>query len=225
MLLFPEQDRLANAHGGWNWFDTRSRRAQSEAASIVAAVDQVGALHGADMARVAIAGLSAGAGMASLVALNHPTRFKAVGMHSGVAPGAAHSTATALSAMHGRRRPGPWPAESSSLLPPLLVIQGLADRVVAPSNGLAAAQVWAEALGAKVVATRAVQRGTRHAADVTDFRRSGRTLVTLCEVRGLGHAWSGGAAGQPYSDPAGPDAGRMLWAFAKRCFAQSAAKQ
>jgi poly(hydroxyalkanoate) depolymerase family esterase len=223
MLLFPEQDRLANAHGCWNWFDTRTRRAQSEAASIVAAVDQVCLRYGADPVRVAIAGLSAGAGMASFTALQHPGRFKAVAMHSGVAPGAAHSTATARRARRGRRRPGPWP--DGGLLPPLLVIQGSADHVVAPSNGLAAAQAWAEALGATAGAPRTVQRGQRRAMDVTDFKRSGRALVTLCEVRGLGHAWSGGAAGQPYSDPSGPDAGRMLWAFASRCFAQSAAKQ
>lgn len=144
-------------------------------------------------------------------------------MHSGVAPGAAHSTstATALGAMGGRRRPGPWPATPH--LPPLLVIQGLADHVVAPSNGRAAAQAWAEALGAAEAPARSVQRGSRHPMSVTDFRRAGRTRVTLCEVRGLGHAWSGGAAGQPYSNPAGPDAGPMLWAFAARQFAFSAA--
>jgi poly(3-hydroxybutyrate) depolymerase len=43
--------------------------------------------------------------------------------------------------------------------------------------------------------------------------------VTHCEVVGLGHAWSGGAARQPYSDPKGPDASRMIWAFLARQFA------
>jgi poly(3-hydroxybutyrate) depolymerase len=43
-------------------------------------------------------------------------------------------------------------------------------------------------------------------------------------VQGLGHAWSGGAAGQPYSDPRGPDASRMIWAFAARAFAQAQAE-
>jgi poly(3-hydroxybutyrate) depolymerase len=37
-------------------------------------------------------------------------------------------------------------------------------------------------------------------------------------VAGLGHAWSGGAAGQPFSDAQGPDASRMAWAFAARQF-------
>ena len=226
MLLFPDQDRLANAQGCWNWFDTRSGRAQAEAAMIVAAVDQACALHGADPARVAVAGLSAGAGMAALLALRYPERFCAVAMHSGIAPGTAHSTATALSAMQGRRHATALPATPD--LPPLLVIQGTADHVVNRANGRAAAELWAAAVGAMPSAPRTVQRGARHPMQVTDYRRGRATLVSLCEVEGLGHAWSGGAASQPYGDARGPDASRLVWAFAARAFArvrQSAAKQ
>ena len=43
--------------------------------------------------------------------------------------------------------------------------------------------------------------------------------ATLVEVEGLGHAWSGGASGQPFSDASGPDASRMAWAFAAKQFA------
>jgi poly(3-hydroxybutyrate) depolymerase len=67
VVLYPEQDRLANAHGCWNWFDTASGRAQSEAALIMNAIDQVCLLHPVDQGRVAIAGLSAGASMADVV--------------------------------------------------------------------------------------------------------------------------------------------------------------
>ncbi len=224
LVLCPEQERLANAQGCWNWFDTRAGRAMAEAASIVAAIDQVCARHGADPARVVVAGLSAGASMAALLALHYPQRVRAVAMHSGVAPGAAHSAATALSAMQGRRRPAPLPADAPAL-PPLLVIQGSADPIVNQRNGRAAAQWWADAAGAAEAAPRTVQRGARHAATVTDFKSGSRLAATLCEVAGLGHAWSGGAATQPYGDPKGPDAARMIWAFAARCFRQSAAKQ
>ena len=228
LLLLPEQDRLANAHGCWNWFETRSGRAVAEASIILGAIDQACTLHGADPARVAIAGFSAGASMAAFVALHHPERFAAVAMHSGVAPGAAHSTATALSAMQGRRAPGALAVSAS--LPPLLVIQGRDDRVVRASNGHAAAQQWADAAGAQPHALRIVQRGARHAMSVTDYKLRGRVVATLCDIARLGHAWSGGAAREPYGDPKGPDASRMIWAFAARQFkragfVQSAAKQ
>ena len=222
-VLWPEQEKLANSQGCWNWFDTRTGRAFKEAASIVAAIDQVCALHGADPARVAVAGLSAGASLAALLAIRYPERFKAVAMHSGIAPGAAQSTATALAAMQGRRAPAALPVTlagggDAPGLPPLLVIHGSADPIVRPSNGRAAAQVWADASGAVASATRTVQRGQRYPVAVTDFKCKGRVVASLCEVAGLGHAWSGAAAGRPYGDAKGPDASRMVWAFALRQF-------
>lgn len=215
LVLYPEQDRLANAQGCWNWFDTRTGRAAAEAATVLAAVDQVCTLYGADPARVAVAGLSAGASLAALLAATHPSRFVAVAMAAGVGPGAAHSTATGLSAMRGRRPPH---LEGVGPLPPLLVLHGSADAVVAPSNAISTAEVWATALGALPGLPRDMQRGRRRAMRVTDFKRNGRTLVTLCEIAGLGHAWSGGAPKLLFSDPDGPDATRMTWAFAAAQF-------
>ncbi|MDE2297770.1 MAG: PHB depolymerase family esterase [Burkholderiales bacterium] len=222
-VLYPEQDRLANAQGCWNWYGTRSGRALGEAASIVTAIDQVCRSHGADPARVAVAGLSAGASMAALLALHHPQRFSAVAMHSGIAPSTAHSPATAIGAMQGRRRPDALPVAAAGAdplppLPPLLVIQGSADPIVRAGNGRAAAQQWADAAGAQAGTARTVQRGQRYPMTVTDFKRGGRIAARLCEVSGLGHAWSGGAPGQPYSDPKGPDASRLIWAFVLRQF-------
>lgn len=221
LVLYPEQDRLANPQGCWNWFDTDSGRAQAEAALIMKAVDQVGLLQPVDLARVAVVGLSAGASMAALLATWHPARFKAVVMHSGVPPGTAHSTLSALGAMRGRRPTAALPAsagDATSVLPPLLVIHGSADAVVSPHNALAAAQAWADAAGASARAARTVQRGRRHAALVTDFKRGARLAATVVAVDRLGHAWSGGLAGQPFSDAQGPDASRLAWAFAARQF-------
>ena len=221
LVLYPEQDRLANGQGCWNWYDTASGRAYGEAALIMKAIDQVCLLYPVDRARVAIAGLSAGASMAALLVTRHPERFKAVVMHSGIAPGTAHSTLSALGAMRGRRETQPLVATPDSMAahwPPLLVIHGEADSVVSPQNGQAAVQVWADAAQATAAQARRVQRGKRHAMSVTDFQRRGDTVATLVSVAGLGHAWSGGAASQPFSDGQGPDASRMIWAFAARQF-------
>jgi poly(hydroxyalkanoate) depolymerase family esterase len=220
LVLYLEQSRLANAHACWNWFDTDSGRAYGEAGLIMKAIDQAGLLYAVDRGRVAVVGLSAGASMAALLATRHPDRFKAVVMHSGVAPGTAHSSMTAIGAMQGRRatelpvRPG-RNAEAAPVpvWPPLLVIHGGADHVVSVKNARAAAQAWAAASDALAEKPRTVQRGKRHAMEVTDFLCGGRPVVQLIEVAGLGHAWSGGAASQAYSDSSGPDASRLAWAF------------
>ena len=225
LVLYPEQDKLSNAQGCWNWFATRSGRARGEVAAILSAIDQACVLYRADRSRVAVAGLSAGASMAALLALAHPTRFAAVAMHSGVGPGMAQSSATALAAMQGHRRAAPIEPADGATLPPLLVIQGTLDRIVAPSNGRAAAQSWVAAadavdgVAAHEPAPRRVQRGQRYPMDITDFKRRGRLVASLIEVVGLGHAWSGGAARQAFSDPSGPSASRLVWAFAARQFA------
>jgi poly(hydroxyalkanoate) depolymerase family esterase len=220
-VLYPEQDRLANPQGCWNWYDTQSGRAYAEAALIMKAIDQVCLLYPVDRHRVALAGLSAGASMAALLVTRHPERFKAVVMHSGIPPGTAHSTLSALGAMHGHRSTRPLaaaPVVMAASWPPLMVIHGGVDRVVAAQNGRAAVQVWADAAGALAGKERSVQRGQRYAMTVTDFRRRGSTVATLVEVGQLGHAWSGGAAKHAYSDGQGPDASRMVWAFAAKQF-------
>jgi poly(hydroxyalkanoate) depolymerase family esterase len=223
-VLYPEQDRFSNAQGCWNWYDTRSGRAQGEAGAIDAAIDQVCLLQPVDPDRIALAGFSAGAGMAALVATRRPERFRAIAMHSGIAPGVAHSSATALSAMRGRRAAAVPLAliAAGAHLPALLVIHGSADQIVAPSNGAEAARRWAARVGAKSSEPRTMKRGARYVATITDYRTGGRLVATLCEVNGLGHAWSGGAAGRAYSDPKGPDASRMIWAFVAKQFASDA---
>ena len=43
-------------------------------------------------------------------------------------------------------------------------------------------------------------------------------MATLVEVEALGHAWSGGAAREHFSDAEGPDASRMVWSFTAKQF-------
>jgi poly(hydroxyalkanoate) depolymerase family esterase len=219
LVLYPEQERTAHPQGCWNWYDTRSGQALAEAATLVAAVEQAALLHGADRERIAVAGLSAGASMAALLGVRRPQLFRAVAMHSGVPPGVARSSGTAVRAMLGLGRAGPVPVGPALLagepLPPLLVLHGSADAVVSTRNAAAAAELWAEAAGARCGRPREVRRGQRHAMQVTDYKCGRRTVATLCEVQGLGHAWSGGDARQRFSDPGGPDASRLVWRFVR----------
>ncbi len=159
--------------------------------------------------------------MAALLVARYPDRFAAVVMHSGIPPGTAHSTLSALGAMHGHRATKPLAAplaRAAAGWPPLMVIHGAGDRVVAASNGLAAARAWADAMGATSSKERSAATGQALPGDRDHFKHGASTAATLVEIDRLGHAWSGGAAGQPYSDGAGPDASRMAWAFAARQF-------
>ena len=227
LVLYPEQDRMANPQGCWNWYELRSGKAMAEAATLMTMVDQVVMLQGADRQRVAVAGLSAGASMAGLLASRYPGRFQAVAMHSGVSPGAANSTATALGAMRGQQGVALAAAAVGQLqgvnLPPLLVIHGETDRVVDASNARTSAAVWALASGAAPGPERVLQRGKRYPSRVTDYKRKGKVQVSLHQIEQLGHAWSGGPAKLAYSDANGPDATRLVWSFVTRQFKNAAA--
>jgi poly(hydroxyalkanoate) depolymerase family esterase len=221
MVLYPEQDRLSNGHGCWHWFDTRTGRAFREAAIILAAIDQVCLLNRADRSRVALAGLSAGASMAALLAIHHPERFRAVVMHSGLPPGAADTRVAALEAMQGQsnamRRVAEAAPREPVTWPPLLVIHGGRDAIVARDNATAAAALWAQAAGARAGVARTVQRGQRYPMAVTDHRARGRLVAREIAIEHLGHAWSGGTAREPFADALGPDASRLAWRFVAQC--------
>lgn len=155
------------------------------------------------------------------------SRMNRAAAHSAAMPGAAGSAGGALRAMRSQQLPAVLPAAVGkalgaaaqfTLLPPLLVLHGTADQVAVPSNARQLAEIRATATGSKPLAPRTLQRGRRLPAQITDFRRARRTMVRLAEIDSLGHAWSGGLGSQPFSDPRGPDATRMIWAFAQRAF-------
>ena len=81
-VLYPEQSLRAHAHGCWHWYEDTDRAGRGEVNAVASLVDALVDEHGFDASRVYVAGLSAGAGLASLLALHHPDRFAAVALHS-----------------------------------------------------------------------------------------------------------------------------------------------
>jgi poly(3-hydroxybutyrate) depolymerase len=109
---------------------------------------------------------------------------------------------------------------------PTLVIHGADDAVVAPINGAQAARQWfltnALVMGQPLDTTSGATDHATAPEGGYEVRRStyrakdGTPLSTLVMVRGLGHAWSGGAPAGSYADPKGPDASALLVEFFAR---------
>lgn len=219
MVLYPEQLRKSNTMGCWNWFDpVHQTRDQGEPAMIAELASLMVERHNADPSKVYVAGLSAGAAMAALVGQLYPERFAAVGMHSGLAPGAARNVASAFSAMS--RGPAPT-AKTAAIGVPVILFQGTNDTTVAPGNADAIVQkelaFWASA-GTKLTKTVSSENaaGTARTATQSTWKDSaGKPWVTLWSVDMGPHAWSGGDASGSFTDPKGPSASEVMLRFFK----------
>ncbi|MDE2220929.1 MAG: PHB depolymerase family esterase, partial [Gammaproteobacteria bacterium] len=230
-VLYPEQSRTANARRCWNWFDRGVQRGHAEAGLIYRLVQEVMRREAIDRQRVYVAGMSAGAAMADILALRFPGLFAAVALHSGVMYGAAGSAGEALRVM--RYGASVLPASvvdqltaeigQELRLAPALVIQGRADITVNPRNAeqLVAMRLaltgmtGADELPREAAKALEFEIGGRMVLQ-RDYFRNGTLLVRLLLIDGLGHAWSGGDAKQSFNDPAGPDASLMIVDFLMR---------
>ncbi len=212
LVAYPEQTRAANASRCWNWFNAADqRRDGGEPALIAGIVREVLRDANADPGRVYVAGLSAGGAAAAIMGEAYPELFAAVGVHSGLACGAASDMVGAFAAM--RQGGAAALAAHAGEGVPTIVFHGSRDATVSPVNG---DEVIDQArAGARLRA--AVERG--RAPGGMEFTRTvhrdaeGKARLEHWLLHGAGHAWSGGSAAGSYTDPTGPDASREMARF------------
>ena len=217
MVLYPEQTTSGNAMRCWNWFDPSHQQAgRGEPGMIAALTQKIIAQHGADPTRIYVAGLSAGGAMAAVVAGLYPDLFAAVGVHSGLAAGAAQDVMSAFGAM----RSGAKGHKTTAL--PTIVFHGTADTTVNPDNSefiTDAALSALKASGVNLVKTKSrIESSSRpgnpeHAERTTYSNAQGTPFVESWIIKAGPHAWSGGNAAGSYTDPDGPDASAAMLAF------------
>jgi poly(hydroxyalkanoate) depolymerase family esterase len=214
LVAYPAQPRSANASKCWNWFkEGEQRRGNGEPSLIAGITRQIMHEFPVESGRVYVAGLSAGGAAAAILGITYPDLYAGIGVHSGLACGAARDMPSAFAAMRQGGAAATVPRRRCESIVPTIVFHGDGDRTVNPVNG---DQIISQSKAATNLATE-VSHGTapggmRYTRTI-QTNETGRTLLEQWMLHGAGHAWSGGSTAGSYTDPRGPDASREMVRF------------
>ncbi|HJS88149.1 MAG TPA: PHB depolymerase family esterase [Acetobacteraceae bacterium] len=220
LVVYPGQIAAANPQKCWNWFSEADQQREGGEPSLIAGITrQVMRDYAVDPQRVYVAGLSAGGAAAAVMGETYPDLYAAIGVHSGLACGAARDVPSATAAMRQgsgstmHRRGGASRSEARRRVVPAIVFHGDRDSTVNPRNGDEVVTQSARAATLR----RHMQEGQipgGHAYSRTlHVGADGRTVVEQWVVHGAGHAWFGGSPAGSYTDPCGPDATQEMLRF------------
>jgi poly(hydroxyalkanoate) depolymerase family esterase len=202
-VLYPTQSMRANPQRCWNWFKhNHQQRGRGEPELLAGMTREVMQRNPIDPARIYVAGISAGGSMAAILGDAYPDLFAAVGVHSGLAAGAANDMSSAFGAM--KNATGMASASVSGV--PTIAFHGDADSVVHPGNARQVITASTQPDANVEVQHGVSSGGQRYTRELHHAPGGGPVIAEQWTVHGLSHAWSGGNAAGSYTDPAGPDA-------------------
>lgn len=213
LVAYPEQPKSANPHKCWNWFKVGDQiRDLGEPHLIAEITRQILREQAVDEDRVYVAGLSAGGAAAAIMGATYPDLYAAVGIHSGLACGAARDMHAAFSAMRQGAPMARLPVRTGPIVP-TIVFHGDRDETVHPVNGSQASEQASGGAGGRTRVTRgATATGVAFTRTIR-FDAQERAIGEQWVLEGLGHAWAGGSVLGSFTDPRGPDASREFVRF------------
>ncbi len=209
-VVYPAQTRFANIVKCWQWFDATSQiRGGGEAALIAGIIDEVAGKVSIDKTRIYVCGLSAGGAMTSILGAEYSDKFAAIGIHSGIAHGAATNMFSAAAAM---KYGTVGTLNGQDTFVPTIVFQGDNDTTVNPIN---AQHIVNQLLGSDNVDKSLVKKTSADPQYIKDYwvGVGGNVQLESWTIIDGPHAWSGGRPGGSYTFPAGPDASREMVRF------------
>ncbi|WP_201595355.1 extracellular catalytic domain type 1 short-chain-length polyhydroxyalkanoate depolymerase [Psychrobacter fulvigenes] len=218
LIVYPSQPASANPNRCWNWFrPTDQQQGQGEPAWLAELTRSVVKDYAVDPSRVYIAGLSAGAAMAVIMAETYPELYAAIGVHSGLAYRSATNLPSALMTM----RKGS--TSSLNLAPnhkfvPMIVFHGDQDQTVNIRNGEQIVEQAKLRLQAQktILDRQQHEIGSKKSYRITQLKvidDKGLNQLEYWKIHGAGHNWAGGSSAGSYTDPKGPDASKEMMRF------------
>ena len=231
LVVYPAQTIAANPSQCWNWFQAAHQHPDRGEPSLLAGITrQLLSAYSINARQVYVAGLSAGGAMAMILGVSYPEIYAAIGVHSGLAYGAAHDLPSAFAAMrHGGEaaaaQRGARPAvETGPQLIPTIVFHGDRDTTVHPRNADQVLAHWAQRYAGggpdtgagtklRVTVSRGQAPGGRAYTRARYHDANGHTVLERWLVHEAGHAWFGGSPDGSFTDPQGPDASQAMIHF------------
>jgi poly(hydroxyalkanoate) depolymerase family esterase len=211
LVAYPAQAQSANMSKCWNWFNASDQQRDRGEPSLIAGITrQIMSEFAVEPGRIYVAGLSAGGAAAAIMGSAYPDLYAAVGVHSGLACGAARDMPSAFTAMQQGGAPHPRGAKQPV---PTIVFHGDRDTTVNPVNG---DQVIAQSKAGsdlRSTVSRGQAPGGMSYTRTVESDEGGHPIVEQWVLHGAGHAWSGGSPTGSYTEPRGPDASREMMRF------------
>src|SRR5216684_1623618 len=213
-VVYPAQRSEANQSKCWNWFRTADQqRGRGEPSLIAGITRQIMRDYSVDPKRVYVGGLSAGAAAAAIMGATYNDLYAAIGVHSGLACGAAIDLPSAFVAMRQGGGSDDRVILGDGPPVPTIVFHGDRDITVHPNNGDQILEQSIRTTSTQKQVHRGQVAGGRAYTRTIHTDASGCGIFEHWNIHGAGHAWSGGSPAGSYTDPRGPDATREMLRF------------